>query len=210
MAEPKKETVRIALPQRPETTHCLQNDAAKHDTARILLPSRTPAIPPRRSPPTITPPSPVNTGTPIISSHRPPVLPPNVAAAPILNRLPTPADATPVLSEAGTTANLLSPADAPVASENFAGVSVQPGPKKETARITILPKPSPAPAPAVNMEKTQSLIPRPAATIVQPSQVVATSNAIDAFDSIPKWFCWGLLGISALIFLIQIWNYALS
>ena len=76
MAEPKKETVRSALPQRPETTPGFQNDGAKHDIARIPLPSRTPALPPRRSPPTITPPSPVNTSNPIISSHRPPVLPP--------------------------------------------------------------------------------------------------------------------------------------
>jgi hypothetical protein len=61
------------------------------------------------------------------------------------------------------------------------------------------------------MKETQPLITRPAAAIVQPAPgIVATSNAIDAFDSIPRWFCWGLLGISALIFLIQIWNYALS
>jgi hypothetical protein len=63
----------------------------------------------------------------------------------------------------------------PPTSENFASVSIQPGPKNETARITILPGPSAA-----------------------------------AFDSIPRWFCWGLLGVSVLIFLIQIWNYALS
>jgi hypothetical protein len=107
MAEPKKEAVRIALPHRPETTPGLQNEDA---------------IPRRRSPPTITPPSPVDTGPPIISPHH----------------------------------------------------------------------------------KT-----RPA--IAQTSPVmVAPSSTIDAFDSIPRWFCWGLLGISTFIFLIQIWNYALS
>ena len=78
--------------------------------------------------------------------------------------------------------NLLPRADAPAAHENFAGVSAQPGPTTCSA-----------------------------AAIVQPAPViVATSNAIDAFDSIPRPLCWGLLGISALIFLIQIWNYALS
>jgi hypothetical protein len=51
----------------------------------------------------------------------------------------------------------------------------------------------------------------PAAAIVQPAPgVVATSDATDAFDSIPRGFCWGLLSISALIFLIEIWNYTLS
>jgi hypothetical protein len=49
------------------------------------------------------------------------------------------------------------------------------------------------------------------AAIVQPAPViVGTSDAIDPFDSMPGWFCWGLLGISAVIFLIQSWNYALS
>ena len=70
---------------------------------------------------------------------------------------------------------------------------VQPSPKKETARIPILPRPSPSPA------------------VVQPAPGLgATSKALGAFDSIPRWFCWGLLGLSALIFLTQIWNYALS
>ena len=66
-------------------------------------------------------------------------------------------------------------------------------PKKETARITILPRQSPA------------------ASVLQHAPViVAGSKAIAALDSIPSWFCWGLLGISTLIFLIQIANYALS
>lgn len=197
MAEPKKETVRIALPPRPETKHDPQNGGAKRDTARIVLPSRTPAIPPRRSPPTIKPPSPISVEpaaeSPIISLRRPPVQPPHSAASPVLQPLPKPAapDPLPSVSE-------------PAASENFTGVSVQPGPKKETARITILPKP------AVNMTKTQPLIMRPAAVVQTSPVVVATSSATDAFDSIPRWLCWGLLGISALIFFIQIWNYAVS
>lgn len=162
MAEPKKETVRSALPQEPEIRPGLQNEGAKQDLARISQPSRTPAIPPRRSPPPVIQPSPVNAGTPVVSWRRPPVLPPKVPASPIAHPLPK----------------------REPQRKNFAGVSVQPGPKKETARITILSKPAPV--------------------------SVTTSNAIDAFDSIPRSFCWGLLGISAFIFLIQIWNYALS
>ncbi|HEV2841192.1 MAG TPA: hypothetical protein VGW39_07715 [Chthoniobacterales bacterium] len=80
-----------------------------------------------------------------------------------------------------------------MASHAFARPSVQPGPKKETARVSILPRASAPPA------------------IVQPAAgLAATSKSIDPFDFIPRWFCWGLLGLSALIFLIQIWNYALS
>jgi hypothetical protein len=49
------------------------------------------------------------------------------------------------------------------------------------------------------------------ARIFQPSRAVPRS-LLDAatFDSVPRWFCWGLLAISALVFLIQIWNYTLS
>ncbi len=80
-----------------------------------------------------------------------------------------------------------------MASQAFARVSVEPGPKKETARVNILSRAS---APPALMQTAPAL--------------VATSVSIDPFDSIPRWFCWGLLGLSALIFLIQIWNYALS
>src|ERR1700730_650778 len=121
MAEPKKEPVRSTLSQGPKITPGLQDEGAKHDLARIPLPSRTPAIPPRRSPPSVIQPSPLSAGTPFVSSHRPPVLPLKVTASPVLHPPPKPAGATPVSSEAGTTTNLLSPADAPAASENFAG-----------------------------------------------------------------------------------------
>jgi hypothetical protein len=79
--------------------------------------------------------------------------------------------------------------------------SVQQGPKKETARVS-------APGPSINMTKTQPLI-LPAAA-VQPVPVVLTSAPVDALDTIPRSFCWALLGIAVLIFLIQIWNYVVS
>jgi hypothetical protein len=144
-------------------------------------PEATPAIPPRRSPP----PSPIISSgpqveSPMIPLRRPPVLPPLGTASPILQPLPKLAGAPQISSK-------------PAASENFARVSVPTGPRKETARIALQPRRSPA------------------AVIVQPAPgVVATSDATDAFDSIPRGFCWGLFGISALIFLIEIWNYTLS
>lgn len=65
------------------------------------------------------------------------------------------------------------------------------------------------PALAANLKKALPQI--TGSAIVQTSPVmVRSSHEVDAFDSIPRWFCWGLLGISALIFFIQIWNYALS
>jgi hypothetical protein len=105
MPEPKKETIRIALPQRTETTHGQQHDGAGHDALRILKPT--------------------------------------------------------------------------------------------------------VPAPAIGLGKTQ--LPITGSEIVRTLPVVvAPSGEIDPFDSLPRWFCWGLLCISALIFLIQIWNYTLS
>ena len=215
MAEPKKETVRIALPQRPAIATAAP-PGAKRDTARIVLPSRTPAIPPRRPPPAVTP-SPVTTDgaaneTPLVALRRPPVLPPQTpASSPILQPLPKPPGngAAPDLAEAEATsdATAAATAAAPATFENHIGIPVERGPKKETARISILPRPPVAPRPAVNMTKTQPLIMHPSGIAPGAPVIVATSKASDAFDSIPRPFCWGLLGISALILLIQIWNY---
>jgi hypothetical protein len=83
------------------------------------------------------------------------------------------------------------------------------GPKKETARISVLPRPTPTAAPAINMTKTQPLLIHPAgATPVAP--VVITSKPLAPVDAIPRSLAWGLLGVSVVIFLIQIWNYVVS
>src|SRR5258708_4631873 len=89
MAEPKKETVRIALPPRPEPVGSLPNEA-KRDTARIVLPSRTPVTPIRRSPPNITalPSAGPAPEAPSVLPRRPPVIAP--ATSPMLQPLPKP------------------------------------------------------------------------------------------------------------------------
>jgi hypothetical protein len=207
MAEPKKETVRIALPPKADQAATLQN-APKRDTTRIVLPSRTPPGPVRR-PPTFTPsPStvPPTAEPPVISLRRPPVSPPAISTSPLLQPLPKPAGpatnpearATPPASDGNGNAPAIQSAS-----------SLQPGPKKETARIRILPRPA-ATGPSVNMTKTQPLLVRPATTTMQPAPVVLTSRPLDPFELIPRKFCWTLLGISAVIFLIQIWNYVVS
>jgi hypothetical protein len=97
----------------------------------------------------------------------------------------------------------------PAEPQNESAPSIQPGPKKETARISILPRPAAAPVPAVNMTKTQPLLIRPATGVPSVPVMIAPKPA-DLFDSVPKPYCWALFGLAALIFLIQILNYVVS
>lgn len=82
------------------------------------------------------------------------------------------------------------------------------GPKKETARITVLP--DPPGKPAVEMKKTQPLIDLPAAeapvtkVTVAPAPSPAPKMTI---DDIPMALCWALLATSATVLILQIWNY---
>ena len=81
-------------------------------------------------------------------------------------------------------------------------------PKKETTRITILPDP-PAKL-AVEMKKTQPLINLPAVEAPATSVTVAPKiepQPVSKIDEMPTPLCWGLLGVSAAILILQIWNY---
>lgn len=205
MAEPKKETVRIALPPRPEQAASAPS-IAKRDTARIVLPSRTPVTPIRRLPPTIAPLPSAEPAAEASSSlpRRPPVTPiASPASSPLLQPLPKP----PGMEEDPGTA----PRPVPPARDESvtAAPSVNRGPKKETARISVLPRPTPAAAPAINMTKTQPLLIHPTGS-APVAPVVITSKPVAPVDAIPRSLAWGLLGVSAVIFLIQIWNYVVS
>jgi hypothetical protein len=83
------------------------------------------------------------------------------------------------------------------------------GPKKETARISVLPEPAARPRSTVEMKKTQPLITAPES--VAPSAPVLVNvapAAVETFtNDLPMSFCWTLLVTSAAILLIQIWNY---
>jgi hypothetical protein len=203
MAEPKKETVRIALPPRPEQAASAPN-IVKRDTARIVLPTRTPVTPLRHLPPKITPlpSSEPAAEAPTLLPRRPPVTPPTTS--PLLQPLPKP----PGLEKESETPTA-APSVPPVRDDIAAAPSVNRGPKKETARISILPRPTPAAPGAINMTKTQPLLVHPPAGM-QPAPVVITSKPLPRLDSIPRGLCWALLAISGLIFLIQIWNYVVS
>jgi len=177
MADPKKDTVRIALPTRPEQA-AADPSAAKHDAARIVLPSRPPVTPIRRLPPKITPPPPaesIATAPSVALPRRPPVTP---TAPSLLQPLPK----LPGIEPRPDARIGPSP---PVKDESATATSsANPGPKKETARI----------------HSTGSV----------PVPIVVTSKPGAPVDAIPRSLAWGLLGVSAVIFLIQIWNYVVS
>jgi hypothetical protein len=85
--------------------------------------------------------------------------------------------------------------------------SISPGPKKETARITVLPDP-PKSSGAVQMKKTQPLISNmPAKAAPALPVTVAPKATSPTVEPISMPLCWALLGASAVILLIQIWNY---
>jgi hypothetical protein len=113
------------------------------------------------------------------------------------------------------------PADSPspmraAAAAMPAPITPAASPKKETARITVLPD-SPA-KPAVQMKKTQPLI--DLAPIEKPSTTVTVASPPQApppprpqarpqtrIDQIPMPLCWALLATSAAVLILQIWNY---
>jgi len=182
--EPKKETVRITLP--PRAASGAPPLSTPRDTVRINLPARPPAnggtarplAPPPPRPPVPQPPP----------TFRPPSPPP---AASFATTSPTNQAAAAVR------------APEPVAEPHSAPV---PGPKKETARISVLPDP-PKPAGSVQMKKTQPLISLPEASAPVTPVTLAPRHTEAVLDTLPISLCWTLLGASALILLIQICNY---
>jgi len=85
-------------------------------------------------------------------------------------------------------------------------VAVLPGapsssPKNETARIALMPDPPSKPLTSVQMKKTQPLIAMPHAAPRNASIAVAPAEK----SAMP--LCWVLLGVSAIILIIQIWTY---
>jgi hypothetical protein len=101
-----------------------------------------------------------------------------------------------------------SPSPARVAAAAMPAPMTTPAPKKETARITVLPDPQPKSP--VQMKKTQPLIDLPAmetpATSVTLTPEPAPKPQLQ-IDHIPMPLCWTLLAVSAAILILQIWNY---
>lgn len=213
-SEPKKETVRITLPP-PPRVRPPGGEGSPNETVRISSPegpaatqpiqgpsSHAPTLPPLRPPP---------------SPPRPPARPPlakepaNTSAAPPAARPPAPVpSALPprprVLPPPPRVQAIPPAAPLPAASDSIAG------PKKETARISILPEAT-TPARAVKMTKTQPLQMTPPqqapAARVQVAQVPAPVTAPQN-DAVPMPLVWAAFVISAITLLIQIWNYFAS
>jgi hypothetical protein len=183
--EPKKETVRIALPPKPQPAGV---GAESPETARIHLPARPPMTS-RPMPPPLS-------QTPLPPAPTRPISPPPSAA--------------PLMPSGAMAASLSMPVAGPSLEpkKETARISV-PGPKKETARITVLPDLPARPAPTVQMKKTQPLSRMP--DVVPPSMPVNIATAGPEpeaiFDEVPMPFCWALLGVSTAILIIQIWTY---
>jgi hypothetical protein len=57
------------------------------------------------------------------------------------------------------------------------------------------------------MKKTQPLITMPAVSAPSTPVRVAVGETETVVDAIPMALCWGLLGVSALVLIVQIWNY---
>lgn len=79
-----------------------------------------------------------------------------------------------------------------------------PAPKKETARITVLP--DPLVKSAVQMKKTQPLTGLPPIEKPAASVTVTPQPRVRA-DEMPMLLCWALFGASVVILILQIWNY---
>jgi len=79
-----------------------------------------------------------------------------------------------------------------------------PAPKKETARIAVLP--DSRTKPAVEMKKTQPLIDLPSVEMPA-TRVIVAPEPRPRIDAIPMPLCWALLAASAAILILQIWNY---
>jgi hypothetical protein len=85
--------------------------------------------------------------------------------------------------------------------------SLSSGPKKETARIPLIPDPPARPIPTVQMKKTQPLVAIPQSMAQSASIAVAPTDKSGMVDTIPMPVCWTLLGFSAVILIMQIWTY---
>lgn len=93
-----------------------------------------------------------------------------------------------------------SPAPLPVAQAAGPG-AFSSSPKKETARIPRVPDSLSESLPTVHMKKTQPLIAMPHV----PAQRASIAVAPVEKSAMP--LCWVLLGVSAIILIIQIWTY---
>jgi hypothetical protein len=162
-------------------------DQPKKETVRIQLPVPPPSNPPQQNPPeqAVKPRETVRIQLPVRETDNPPV-PSSPQSA----------------SEDISSTNFFPPPKPPTASRPLAG-SVRPppippslGPKKETVRIPLVPEPLRS-----AQKKTQPLIAMPGVVPQNPP------IAVTSVEKSSMLLYWMVLGVSALILIIQIWTY---
>jgi hypothetical protein len=209
--EPKKETVRITLPPRPAGQPPAPSSG--RDTVRINMPARAPGSGTALRPP--TPPGAAAPRPPTSQTLVPPAPSKPVAPPPVFRKNPPlPPSASPSGAPGAARVMPQPPTVAPTApapaATNFASA---PSPKKETARIALLPDPPARPAHKVEMKKTQplSMMPESSPPVVPiasaPVSVASIASSEGFIEELPMAFCWALLVAAIVILTIQIWNY---
>jgi len=83
-------------------------------------------------------------------------------------------------------------------------------PSSASPLLQPLPKPPGIGEQSAPVPPAETPMVHPPAAGIQPAPVIITSKPLVPLDAIPRPLCWAVLGISALIFLIQIWNYVVS
>ena len=177
--EPKKETVRIELPPQPAAKPPDPNTKSR-ETVRIQVPLRQSSDKPPVGAPAEPP--------PISKSAAP-----NVTSPQFFEPPPPPSPVPPPKPPAVSTPVLTPVTPAPGSPSS--------GPRKETARIPLMPDPRSKPLPTVQMKKTQPLIAMPLAA--PQSAAIAVAPAEKSASPLG----WVLLGVSVVILIIQIWTY---
>ena len=233
------DTVRITVPSQAATPGAAPAAAPAPAPKRAVPPTPAPSSAPVARPPMARSPMPTPSGTAVRPPpYRPPGAPQSSPAAPPPRAAPAykPETGAPA---SGTAATAPAPAAMPprprvlppppriippskpagsvsAAPSNYPG-SGHSGPKKETARISILPEPAAAPG-AVKMAKTQPLMAAPPPKVQSapvssikpaagPVPSFAAPSILDSLDAVPVPIAAVIFGISAVALLIQIWNY---
>lgn len=164
-SSPKKETVRITLPPKPEDTPMVKREtvrinapgvAPKKETTSIGSPSPLPGAMPLPSMTAPEPPPPAAT-RPLVPPPAPPPRPPAAPGLPPMGGRP----AVPPVVPRPTAPP--APAAAPKAFAEAKPVTIKAAPKKETARIQVSP--------------TQKLPPQATVRLSQPSQQLSAGPA---------------------------------
>jgi hypothetical protein len=96
------------------------------------------------------------------------------------------------------------------ADQDFTPGPVRPateGPKNETARVASPEELARKPSPAVEMKKTQPLFTMPDTAEQPVVPLTVMSDTVMPAERISVPLCWTVLAVSALVLIIQIWNY---